>query len=280
MKKIIKKTINTLLSFSINLFRKLKFSNYLLGYVYEQLSDYYKTINHKGIKLKFYCPNELNLFRLKTFSTKEPETLDWIDSFHENSIFYDIGANIGLYSCYAAKRKNCSTVAFEPSVFNLELLAKNIFINELSNKVKVFSLPLSDNNASGDFNFSSTNVGGAKSTFNKNYSIGGEKMTTKFNYKTWGINLDDCVNIFSLPQADYIKIDVDGIDHLILKGAQQTLKKTKGVLIEVSSSFLKQEEMVGEILDKNGFKLIEKKRSSIFKNKDYESIYNQIWSKN
>ena len=58
--------------------------------------------------------------------------------------FWDIGANIGLYSCYAVKRADCQVYAFEPSVFNLELLAKNIYLNSLSDKVTIIYLPLFD----------------------------------------------------------------------------------------------------------------------------------------
>ena len=38
-------------------------------------------------KLKFVVPNWINRFRIDTFATKEPETLDWIGNFKKNSIF-------------------------------------------------------------------------------------------------------------------------------------------------------------------------------------------------
>ncbi len=100
-------------------------TEYLAKYIFEQK----RNINYKNIKLTFYSPNRLNKFRIDTFASKEPETLGWIEKFNQNSIFWDIGANIGIYSCYAAKLKNCNVYAFEPSVFNLEILTKNIFLN-------------------------------------------------------------------------------------------------------------------------------------------------------
>jgi hypothetical protein len=69
-----------------------------------------------GLRLKILTPNSLCEWRAKTFSTKEPETLEWIDSIQKDSILWDVRANIGLYSIYAAKRQNCSVWAFEPSV--------------------------------------------------------------------------------------------------------------------------------------------------------------------
>ena len=65
----------------------------------------YTTINIDDEKLLFYTPNNLVKWRVKTFFTKEPDTLNWIDNFKEDEIFWDIGANIGLYSLYAAKKK-------------------------------------------------------------------------------------------------------------------------------------------------------------------------------
>ncbi len=62
-------------------------------------------ISHQGSQFTFAVPNGLCRYRADTFSSKEPETLAWIDNFSENSIFWDIGANVGLYSIYAAKKK-------------------------------------------------------------------------------------------------------------------------------------------------------------------------------
>ena len=61
--------------------------------------------NKKHHKLKISTPNLITTTRAKTFSSKEPDTLIWIDGFNENSIFFDIGANIGLYSLYTASHK-------------------------------------------------------------------------------------------------------------------------------------------------------------------------------
>lgn len=41
-------------------------------------------------------------YRGKNFYTKEPETVAWINSFNKKNTFFDIGANIGIYSLYAA----------------------------------------------------------------------------------------------------------------------------------------------------------------------------------
>ena len=57
-----------------------------------------KSIEHEGIKLVLSTPNGPTRYRADSFSTKEPETLDWLDGIPENSVLWDIGANVGLYT--------------------------------------------------------------------------------------------------------------------------------------------------------------------------------------
>ena len=45
----------------------------------------------------FFIPNPLSLYRIKTFSTKEPDTLDWIDSFNEDSVMWSGHGDIKCY---------------------------------------------------------------------------------------------------------------------------------------------------------------------------------------
>ena len=119
-----------------------------------------KSIEHEGIKLVLSTPNGLTRYRVDSFSTKEPETLDWLDGIPENSVLWDIGANVGLYTCYAAKKSNCRVFAFEPSVFNLEVLARNIHLNGLSDLVTIIPLPLSIELSINKLNMTSTSWGG------------------------------------------------------------------------------------------------------------------------
>ena len=78
-------------------------------------------------EIRFYCPSKISSFRVKTFFTKEPETLNWInENGAENKVLYDLGANMGIYTIYYAKKFKSDVFAFEPSFKNLDLLMKNI----------------------------------------------------------------------------------------------------------------------------------------------------------
>lgn len=216
--------------------------------------------------------------RVDTFSTKEPETLEWIESIPKKSVFWDIGANVGLYSCYAAKRKGCTVYAFEPSVFNLELLARNIYNNGLVKRITLISLPLSDSLRKSSLNMSSTDWGGALSTFDQSYGHDGQQLHTVFKFNTVGMSMDEIVKLLQLPMPDYIKIDVDGIEHLILQGGNKVLKQVKGILVEVNEDYKEQNINVTKYLIEAGLELKEKRHSDIFENDtEFGNSYNQIW---
>ena len=91
----------------------------------------YKSIEILGNEIKFFVPNQLVVYRVNTYFTKEPETLEWIDSFEkkDNLIFWDIGANIGLYSIYnSLKHPKSTTIAFEPSSIKCSIPSTSILI--------------------------------------------------------------------------------------------------------------------------------------------------------
>ena len=120
-----------------------RIGRYVCWRIVDEMVGQTQNVVHDGLGLTFSIPNELGRARADSFSTKEPETLAWIDAMPPKSVVWDIGANVGRYSCYAGKRRDCRVFAFEPSVFNLEMLARNIFLNGLTDRVTIVPLPLS-----------------------------------------------------------------------------------------------------------------------------------------
>ena len=279
MKKIFKSIVKIFAKYLINFSSKINAGRYFVDKLTNEILQKRKTIKHGNLEFNFYVPNRLNLFRIDTFSSKEPETLEWIDTFKKNSIFWDIGANIGLYSCYAVKRANCQVYAFEPSVFNLELLAKNIHSNSLSDKITIIPFPLFDNLAVKPFYMTSKEWGGAQSNFGESVNYEGKPMSSVFKYNTVGMSIDQTVSLLNLDKPNYIKMDVDGIEHLILKGAINTIQNAESLLIEVNDNYLKQASDVKKYLTQAGFKLKHKKRSELIAKSKYSSFYNEIWAR-
>lgn len=236
-------------------------------------------VKHGGLTLKFAAPNPLCDWRARTFSTKEPETLEWIDSIPTGAVLWDIGANIGLYSVYAARSRGCRVWAFEPSVFNLELLARNIHANDLTDLICIVPVALSDRLGSSQMRMTTTEWGGALSTFGREFGWDGEAIRQVFKFQTLGLSMEDAVQRLALPDPDFIKMDVDGLEHFILQGGAAVLQGAKGVLIEVNDDFHAQAKQCQRLLNEAGLVLREKRHSEMIASSTtgFQNSYNQIW---
>ena len=83
--------------------------------------------NKKGKEYKFNIFNNYDYYFFKNFYRKEKDTSEWILSIPEGSIFFDIGANIGIYTIMAALNfDNVKIISFEPVAKNYYALIKNI----------------------------------------------------------------------------------------------------------------------------------------------------------
>lgn len=282
MKLSLKNSIKGTIEFIVNISNKTRVGQYIHERIVNISMDQTINVNHKGCILKFVAPNSLCYWRAKTFSTKEPETLEWIDSIPKNSVLWDVGANIGLYSVYAAKKRNCRVWAFEPSVFNLELLARNIFANGLTEKVCIVPVALSDRLEFSKMHLTSTALGGALSTFGQDFGWDGKAIRQVFEFQTIGLSMEDAMQKLAIPKPDYIKMDVDGLEHFILKGGPAVLLSIKGILIEVNDDFNEQAEQCLKLLVEAGLVLKEKRHSEISAgsvDSCFQNCYNQIWTR-
>ena len=99
--------------------------------------------------------------------------------------------------------------------------------------------------------------GGSFNSFGVEYNSNGKLHNIKNNYAILGTNLDYLIISKILPIPNYIKIDVDGIEHLILQGAKKTIdnKKVRSILIEIYPIFKTKYNFCFKILKENGFKL-------------------------
>ena len=235
--------------------------------------------NVKKIQLKnnvmfLHEVNSVTKYRNDTFFNKEPETLEWIDKFAKNSVFWDVGANVGLYSIYAAKIKNCNVTAIEPSVFNLELLAKNIYLNSLNNKINILPLGLSEKTSVTNFHNTSILNGAALSSLEISNIRPINQPPNQCDYKIPVITLNSINSIFKIPNPEHLKIDVDGLEYEILLGAKSVLKNLKSILIEIDECDKKKSKHIISLLKKQNFELV--KEGQRFSD---VSTVNQIWSK-
>lgn len=279
MKTIIKTNLKRVINSSVTFMGKSQVGRYIYGQIINNAMGRTQKVEHHGISLIISTPNALNMYRANTFSTKEPETLEWIDDIPKGSVVWDIGANVGLYTCYSAKARGCRVFAFEPSVFNLELLARNIYLNKLTSQATIVPIPLSDALAASTLNMTTTEWGGALSTFGQDYGYDGQPMCKAFEFPTIGLSMADAATLLQIPQPDYIKMDVDGIEHLILKGGVPVLLGVKGVLVEINDKFTTQANDASRLLQEAGLSLKEKRHADCFDSDSgaAKDTFNQIW---
>jgi len=253
--------------------------------LYDFLRQSYSSVNIRNRKIIFFTPSSISKWRVNTIFNKEPETIKFIDTMKGKKVFFDIGANIGLYSVYAAiKKPNIKVFSFEPSTANLSLLARNISINNLTKRVSIIQLPLGKRSIGVDkIREGFLDEGGSMNAFGVSYGFNGKKIQTVNDYKILGSSLDYLIKIRAIPQPDYIKLDVDGIEHLILEGSLKCLKnkKLKKIIIEINENFKSQYMKILKILNANKFKVIAKERAEEFYNsKKFKKTFNYIFTRN
>lgn len=274
----LKRTIQSGLAALVSASRKTGVGRYIHNQIVNGAMDQVAEIHYHGISLKLSIPNIIGDFRAKTFATKEPETLEWIDAMPEGSSLWDIGANAGLYSVYAAKRRHCRVWAFEPSVFNLEMLARNIFLNHLEDLICIVPLALSDSLGSSQMRMTTTEWGGAESSFGHELFLDSNRLQETFRFQTIGMTMLDAVEKLGVPPPDFIKIDIDGIEPLILEAGASILRGVKGLLVETNDDFPSETGRITSALLSAGLVLHQKRHSEMFENHPaWGRIYNQIW---
>ena len=89
-----------------------------------------------------------------------------------------------------------------------------------------------------------------------------------------GVSGDFIVKQMKLKQPDYLKIDVDGVEHVILSGMKDILPKVKSILVEINDEFEEQFKTTQDLLHKAGFVLKKKCEEGV---PEGLTLYNQWW---
>jgi len=123
------------------------------------------------------------------------------------------------------------------------------------------------------------NEGESHNSLDKNIDFEGKKLDPMNSYQVLSTNIDQVIDDKILDIPNYIKIDVDGIEHLILKGGIKLLKNTKisEIQIEINENYSEQLNSVMKIMNECMFKFKEKKRNDskeYYLDHKFSKIYN------
>ena len=210
---------------------------------HSRLSNFYKAIHSiktdKGqllfrIDSPGSVPQDLGSVR------SEPETFEWIKShLNENEVLWDVGANIGVFSLYAALGGKNKVLSIEPSAESYSTLNANIRLNNLeeyidalcfagSEETNLLQLYMKDPSSGASHN----SIGSSSNQFGE-FDVNGKQSVI-------AISLDDLDQIAGIASPNHIKLDVDGKEPEILSGATKVLKKVNSLLVEIEGKNLSE----------------------------------------
>lgn len=203
--------------------------------------------------VKFVTINEHTKYRVESLRTKEPWTMEWLESLTENHVLVDVGANVGTYSLWAAKNRGTMVYAFEPESQNFALLTQNIYINELENLVKGVNLSLSDRIGLSELNLVEFMPGSSCHQVDSELDFGGTPKTDfVFKQACFSVTLDFLTQNSYIKQPTHIKLDIDGLEPRVITGAFKTLQKVQSLVIEVNTNLPEHLAMI-KLLTALGF---------------------------
>jgi FkbM family methyltransferase len=139
--------------------------------------------------------------------------------------FIDIGSNVGLHAIYAARHNQADVICFEPAEINFKALIDNINLNHLDKKITCFNYALGDNNETKDFFYNSVRpaASGLKKLIEDDQHI---KESISIH------KLDDLE--LSIRKVNLMKIDTEGSELFVIKGAVNTIRKYRPfVIVEI-----------------------------------------------
>jgi len=191
----------------------------LQGHLTQVLLSRSVTMDTPQGKLSFVTLGRSGAGRGMTMLTKQPMTIDWIDRFDPGSVFWDVGANVGVYTLYAALRGDTRVMAFEPAAVNYFLLTANCEANGFDDRVQCLLAGLGHQNTLATLEvsqFAPADSFGFRNKEHRGYR--GKQAVLMFA-------IDQLIEEYGLPCPNYVKIDVPGLSEDILAGAARTLKR-------------------------------------------------------
>lgn len=217
-----------------------------------------RTVRIGTINFTLPCDNWITHFRWFLIHTKEREVRMFIDKYmKDDDLFFDVGANIGIYTIYASKRyAELKTICFEPEYSNLHYLKQNIIENSISDRVVVFSVAISDQVGTSKLHIQDFTPGAAVHSESKSdLKLTAEGYPVIWSEGIYTMTLDAMVkDLNQTPNA--IKIDTDGNEAKILSGASELLanENLRCLILEIPENQNTADECV-KILSSANFKL-------------------------
>jgi FkbM family methyltransferase len=197
------------------------------------------TVETRRGPLTFTTRRSVGAYKMAKAWDDEPETLQWVDEHVKpGDVVWDIGAAIGVMAMYMALDPMVRVVAFEPKAASYAVLVDHLSLNKLAERVDAYCLALSDTRERTSFRVDTAQAGGASNGIGDTPDQFGRGRSALIQ-SALTISIDEFQTLYGAPTPTHLKLDVDGIEGTILRGAAKTLPAVKSVLVEVEGENLK-----------------------------------------
>lgn len=209
-------------------------------------------------RFRFRCANATEFGRCMKMFIKETGTCDWIrEMVKPGDVFYDIGANIGIYALMAAMRVGAAgkVVAFEPHSPTMVRLLANIAANGLEGVVSACNLALHREAGFFPFVYSSAEAGASESQLAPASRGAADIRSFKLIELKYATSIDNLIDAGNFRSPNHVKIDVDGNELLILQGMTRLLsadRRPASIQVEINQD---QKTAIVGLMRQNGYKL-------------------------
>jgi FkbM family methyltransferase len=156
----------------------------------------------------------------------------YLERVKPGNIVLDIGAHYGEYAVLFGSLvgANGRVVCFEPDVAALSVLRSNIALNHLEDRVAIETRAIFDSNESKEL---FARHGNAQSSLARAGLGGSDSDADVERYSIETIRLDDFLRQSGLGVPNYIKLDVEGAEINVLRGARETLRSATVIVCEL-----------------------------------------------
>ena len=190
------------------------------------LSSHYLHFEHCGESITLFLPNADDDFVQKCMCQNktfwEIRQLNIAKKFFpKNGFFIDVGAYVGNHSVYAAKFFGAKKIfAFEPQRAIIPILKENISLNFIDDKFQLFPIALTER----------------AQTMSVSRILPGTRAGTAYSYDAHGEIIGMPLDAYKIPCVDMLKIDVEGEEISVLRGAAKTIQRSHPVIwLEICS---------------------------------------------
>lgn len=237
-------------------------------------------VETKTCKMRFRTPNQSSRWRVKSFFDKEPETLVWLNSIPRGDLLIDVGANVGMYSIYAAIECGLKVIALEPESQNYALLNENIFYNGVSERVLAYPYAVGDKNGHDLLHLSKWGAAGSCHAAGEMVAFNGTSFSPVFSQGAIVARLDDIVNADLVDRA-HLKIDVDGFEPKVVSGACELIESgvIKSLLVEINRNLDSHRALVSDLCNLGFAFSDEQVELSIRRSGPFEGCANYIFAR-